>query len=83
MNTCRCFTMLIKGKERKEETFYYSHNFDFNVNNTSILATEPNLDKRFILEITYMQSDNSINFRTVIQGLSSIDENLISRIRFL
>lgn len=51
----------------------YSHNFDFNINNVTILEFEPKLDKRLILEMIHTQRDNNTNkFRTDSQGLSNI-----------
>ena len=74
----------VKNKENKtalaEHATTYKHSFDFN--NTKILDTENNIKKRLLLEMIYIEKENSsINYKTDIENLSAIYNNIIKSIK--
>ena len=73
-----------KNKENKtalaEYAITYKHSFDFK--NTTILDIENNFKKRLYPEIIHIQKENStINYKTDIENLSAICNNIIKSIK--
>ena len=74
----------VNNKENKtalaEHATSYKHSFDFK--NTKILDTENNLKNRLLLEMIYIQKENSsINYKTDIENLIAIYNNIIKSIK--
>lgn len=42
-----------------KHAYTYAYNLKLDINNITILATEPKLDKRLILEMIYIHKDNN------------------------
>ena len=74
----------VKNKENKtalaEHATSYKYSFDFK--NTKILGTENIFKKRLFLEMIYFQKENSsINYKTDIENLIAIYNNIIKSIK--
>ena len=74
----------VKNEENKtalaEHAITYKHSFDFK--NTKILDIENNLKKRLFLKMIHIQKENStVNYKTDIENLSAIYNNIIKYIK--